>query len=283
MVTPESIEKKDKSPVTVADLAAQAVVAAKLKDTGLPMVAEEEAGVLRDDRAVLMTVTRLVATEIAGATEADVLRWVDVETTGAASAGRFWTLDPIDGTKGFLRGGHYAVALGLIEDGSPVLGALGCPELDGGTILLADETGCRVAGGRACHVARTDSPASARLVESVESGHSSHDDSSKVAEKLGISTEPVRMDSQAKYAAVAMGQADVYLRLPTRPGYEERIWDHAAGALCVTAAGGRVTDVDGEPLDFGQGRTLKNNTGVIATSGAIHDEVVAAVREVLGR
>lgn len=61
---------------------------------------------------------------------------------------------------------------------------------------------------------------------------------------------------------MSRGDAEIYLRLP-RPGkrYEEKIWDHAAGVVVVEEAGGRVTDVYGKPLDFSQGRTLKENTG----------------------
>ena len=80
---------------------------------------------------------------------------------------------------------------------------------------------------------------------------------------------------------MSRGDAAIYLRLPTRPGYVERIWDHAGGWAVATAAGGTVTDVFGKPLDFGLGRGLDANKGVILTNGPYHDEVVAAVRAVL--
>jgi 3'(2'), 5'-bisphosphate nucleotidase len=130
------------------------------------------------------------------------------------------------------------------------------------------------------------SPASlaeARLCESVESGHSNHDESALVAERLGIMAAPYRIDSQCKYAAVARGDASIYLRLPTRADYQEKIWDHAAGKFAVEQAGGRVTDVDGRPLDFSVGARLSNNRGVVATDGRFHDEVLEAVAEVLRR
>ncbi len=81
---------------------------------------------------------------------------------------------------------------------------------------------------------------------------------------------------------MARGDASIYLRLPTRKDYEEKIWDHAAGWMVVNEAGGRVSDVRGEPLDFSIGRTLKNNKGVVATNGHLHDQVIQAVRQVLG-
>ncbi|MCH8963219.1 MAG: hypothetical protein IH820_18365 [Bacteroidetes bacterium] len=122
--------------------------------------------------------------------------------------------------------------------------------------------------------------AQARLCESVESGHSSHDDAAAVAQRLGITTVPVRLDSQAKYAVVARGDAEIYLRLPTRPGYVEKIWDHAAGSLVVTEAGGVVTDVAGLPLAFHHGSTLRNNRGIVVTNGPLHAAVLAALEAV---
>ena len=100
-----------------------------------------------------------------------------------------------------------------------------------------------------------------------------------MAERLGITAEPCRIDSQCKYAAVALGRAQVYLRLQTRPGYIERIWDHAAGLIVVEQAGGVVTDMQGKPLEFTHGRGLDANAGVVATAGdaAFHEKVIAAI------
>ena len=118
----------------------------------------------------------------------------------------------------------------------------------------------------------------ARLCESVESGHSSHSRSAQIAESLGITTDPVSLDSQAKYAVVARGEADIYLRLPTRKAYQEKIWDHAGGALVVQEAGGTVSDVNGKPLDFTQGYELTQNRGVVVSNGPLHDAVIKAVQ-----
>ena len=89
------------------------------------------------------------------------------------------------------------------------------------------------------------------------------------------------MDSQAKYAVVARGQAEVYLRLP-HGSYVEQVWDHAAGTIIVTEAGGRVSDVRGAPLDFSAGRRLERNRGVVVAPAALHAQVVAAAARVLG-
>jgi 3'(2'), 5'-bisphosphate nucleotidase len=129
------------------------------------------------------------------------------------------------------------------------------------------------------HVSTTDDPAQARFCESVESGHSSHSKSARVADVAGITRDPVRLDSQAKYVVVARGEAEAYLRL-SRGDYREKIWDHAAGFLICAEAGGRATDLEGKPLDFSAGRKLEHNRGVIVSNGALHDRLVAAVREV---
>ena len=89
------------------------------------------------------------------------------------------------------------------------------------------------------------------------------------------------MDSQAKYGIVSRGDASIYLRLPTKKSYRENIWDHAAGSIIVEEAGGRVTDIQGKPLDFSAGNKLNNNRGIIATNGKLHDLLLEAVQQVL--
>lgn len=298
LVAGTTLEKGDKSPVTVADYAAQAIVSHALGAAfpGIPMIGEEDAAALREpgNAGLKDRVVAAVQAVMPGVGEDAILGAIDRGTHAGGPSGRFWTLDPIDGTKGFLRLEQYAVALALIEDGEVVLGVLGCPNLprsdgaSGGSLFVgvkgqgAFERGFDDATERAIRVSGEADPARARFSESVESGHTKQDDSAKVAEKLGIREAPVRMDSQAKYATVARGDASIYLRLPTRADYVERIWDHAAGWRVITEAGGRVTDVRGEPLDFGRGRGLEANRGVVATNGLLHDRVVAVVRDVLG-
>lgn len=298
LVAGAALEKGDKSPVTVADFAAQAVVSHHLGEAfgHVPLVGEEDAAALRDpaNEAMKRGVLAAVGDVLPGLTEEQVLAAIDRGTYEGGPEGMHFTLDPIDGTKGFLRMDQYAVALALIDEGEVVMGVLGCPNLpvaDG-----ADEKGClfsahKGAGAtmrtlddtaeRAVTVSTEAELAAARFCESVEKAHTNQSHSGRVAELLGITQPPYRIDSQCKYAAVARGDASIYLRLPTKPGYVEKIWDHAAGWAVVTEAGGQVTDVYGKPLDFGRGRRLEDNKGVITTNGRFHDEVVAAVRKVL--
>jgi 3'(2'), 5'-bisphosphate nucleotidase len=295
LATAEALKKKDKSPVTVADFASQAIVCERLarvlpRD---PVVGEEGSEELRkpEQAALLDAVVREVTREVS-ADRDQVLEWID--RGGAPARGRrYWTLDPIDGTKGFLRGEQYAVALGLIEAGEVVVGILGCPNLDDGQggrgILLAAARGGGAraldlwtagSGGSAIGVSGVRSASEARFCESVEAEHSDQQQSARIAAELGITQAPFRIDSQCKYAAIARGDASIYLRMPTRADYREKIWDHAAGKLVVEEAGGRVTDVEGHALDFGHGRTLDANRGIVATCGPIHDRVIEVVRKV---
>ena len=292
-ITPDVLSKKDKSPVTVADFSSQALICREVGDAfpDDPIVGEEDSAELRtpENAAFLQGVLRHLTSQGLRTSADEACRWID--RGGAQSfSSRFWTLDPIDGTKGFLRGEQYAVALALIVDGRIDLAVLGCPNLPfpgqagSGTLCYAVRgQGAWMAPleGASLPVKISVSPQSnaelARLCESVESGHSAHSESAVVATKLGISAEPVRMDSQAKYAAVARGDAEIYLRLPTRGDYREKIWDHAGGVLIVTEAGGRVTDIAGRPLEFHHGRELTANRGVVVTNGLLHDRVLAAL------
>jgi 3'(2'), 5'-bisphosphate nucleotidase len=273
---------------------------------------EEESKLLRGDSEETVKL-RAFVTSLANSalgpneqlTEDAALEAIDRGNYKGGAKGRFWTVDPVDGTKGFLRGEQYAVCLALIEDGEVVLGVLGCPNLRHPASGEATSAGCLLVGvvgsgsqvialpdvgsavpfdAAAASAVRVDGikdVATARFTESVEEGHSSHNDAANIAAVLGITLPPVRLDSQCKYAVVARGEASIYLRLPTRPGYEEKIWDHAAGCVIVKEAGGAVTDVRGRPLDFSRGSTLALNSGVVASNGVLHYRVLDAVRAVL--
>ena len=296
----DRVQKKDRSPVTVADFSAQVVISTHLHRAfpSDPIVAEESAedfNKLGDD-FLKQRVIEAVGSVCPGTTEETVLAILAKGQHGGGPSGRFWSIDPVDGTKGFLRGEQYAVSLALIEDGVPVLGVLGCPnypkdwnEPDGqkGFLFVAvqgEGAASRDMSGSVeerIAVSDIDSPGQAVFCESVESGHSSHGDSAKIAERLGVTASPLRLDSQCKYAALSRADASIYLRLPVSADYEEKIWDHAAGWIILKEAGGRISDAAGKPLDFSRGRKLTENRGVVATNGRIHDAVIEAVQAVL--
>ncbi len=293
----DSLTKGDRSPVTLADLTVQAVMGHRLAERfpGDAFLAEEDSGSLQASPTMAEKVGALARTAILKMDDAQVAAALDRGSHPGGAEGRHWVLDPVDGTKGFLRGQQYAIALALVDAGQVVVGALGCPNLPapgergngGGWIFHAT----RGAGARAtpCGSGET-APASvdsiadsaqAAFCESVESAHAAHSVQAGIAHRLGITLEPYRIDSQCKYAVLARGEASIYLRLPRDESYREKVWDHAAGAIVIEEAGGRVSDLDGNPLDFSKGRRLATGRGIIATNGILHDKVLEACRNEL--
>lgn len=302
-----AITKDDKSPVTVADFASQAVVAHMLRERlgEIVLVAEETSGFLRDEthRPHLEAALAAVREAWPEADEDALLEAIDLGAGDTHHPG-YWTLDPIDGTKGFLRNQQYAIALAYIERGLPAVGVMGCPNLPrdmSSPLDEPDEAGCLYLAIRKEGVweapALNDNEPPVRITRldhdegeeicvcaSVEQAHTDLGAVGRVldylrdthGERVG---EPVRLDSQCKYAVVARGQADAYLRLPTRPGYVERIWDHAAGALIASESGAAVTDIHGHDLDFTQGRGLEKNKGVVCAPPRLHGLLLGAIRE----
>jgi 3'(2'), 5'-bisphosphate nucleotidase len=300
-----ALTKDDRSPVTVADFAVQALIARRLAEQlpGSTLIGEENADALRLEEgvAILDQITEFVRTAVPDATPEEVCNLID-RGSGEPST-TYWTLDPIDGTKGFLRREQYAVALALVRDGKVELGVLGCPELNtnhlgkppqppaeaGGSICVAARgQGCwyrPLVGGtnwQRITASSRNRGDSARILRSVEKSHTNVDEITQLASKLGTTAKPLGMDSQAKYAVLAAGEGDVILRLlsPSRPDYREKIWDQATGSIVIEEAGGRMTDLDGKPLDFSHGRTLAKNRGIVATNGHLHDAVLKAFREI---
>ena len=299
-----ALTKDDRSPVTVADFAAQALVGYLLEEN-FPkdaMIGEEDSAVLQtpEKREILEQITYFIDQYAPGATPESVCRWID--RGSAKSADRYWTLDPIDGTKGFLRGDQYAVALALVAHGDVKVGALGCPNLIDGYQPKIGGAGSLVAAARGegtwvmpidgrfqaetsmrrVRVSALADPARARLLRSFESGHTNVSQIDVFADNLGVTAEPVRLDSQAKYAILASGHGELYLRLlsPSRLDYREKIWYQAAGSIVIEEAGGKVTDLDGKPLDFTQGRTLAKNRGICGSNGVLHETALKALKQI---
>jgi 3'(2'), 5'-bisphosphate nucleotidase len=282
--------------VTIADYGSQAIVCKWIKEK-FPddmMVAEEDSTELKkpDHSRILEQVTHYVKDFVPDSSPEEVCSWIDFGSRSIRD--RFWALDPIDGTKGFLRGDQYAIALALIENGLVQLGVMACPNLYVDKDRPDGKRGCLffavrgkgsfqtdMDGGqkRALFVSKVQSPPEASVTESVEPDHADHLIHQCLSEKLNILKPPLRMDSQAKYGIVARGEATLYLRVPSpsEPGYREKIWDHAAGSIIAEEAGGRVTDTLGHPLDFSCGIKMENNHGIVVSNGILHDIILKAL------
>ncbi|KAJ1300636.1 hypothetical protein OPQ81_002288 [Rhizoctonia solani] len=323
LVNAETLTKGDKSPVTVGDIGAQAVIATILSRVfpDDPIVGEEDTSDLRletdksrslRERVIQLandalspppTSEELTTGQDVGSwglgvprTEAELLDAIDRGTYAGGQKGRIWTLDPIDGTKGFLRGEQYAVCLSLIVDSVVQVGVMGCPNLPSEGPGSKGETGCLFVAVRGhgaeqrplsapfsksskISIPILDTSSSSHLLESVEAAHSSHSFSARVSSVLGITAPPVRMDSQAKYCELARS-GGIYLRMPVGSGYIEKIWDHAPGSLLIEEAGGVISDSLGKPLNFGLGRTLGENNGIVAAGKGLHTKVIEAIQKV---
>jgi 3'(2'), 5'-bisphosphate nucleotidase len=207
--------KSDGSPVTEADHRAQEVICRGLAglDPDLPIVAEEDG--------------RLTSEDVRG-------------------SGRFWLVDPLDGTKEFLeRNGEFTINIALIEAEKPVLGVVFAPAL--GRLFASDlQSGAVVEDSdrrRALSARKT--PADGVTVVSSRS----HGDPEALSRCLAGQTiaASICAGSSLKFCLVAAGEADLYPRLG-----RTMEWDTAAGDAVLRAAGGTVTDLEGRPLTYGK-------------------------------
>lgn len=282
-----SMDKSDSSPVTIADYGCQALIhrAILLNHPEHALISEEGSDHLRKNAAdsEISAIVRLVSDALGSAvTIDDICGWIDHR--GSTRPEYTWSIDPIDGTKGFLRRAQYAVAIGLLQGSTPVGGTLVCPSLpydlndDNSPVgVLISASGPGTARKFAIDAELSESissnssgdPASMRVLGSVESAHGDPALVTGMMEASRITGGFVRYDSQAKYAVIAMGGAEMYVRPRSKPDYRENIWDHVAGVAICEAAGAVVSDVDGKALDFGHGDKLLENRGVLATANPL--------------
>ncbi len=294
----DAITKSDRSPVTIADFASQAIICRILNDRfpGIPIVGEENSDALKkpENQKITDQIVEYVNKDpeikkILG--RDNLFESIDIGN-GEPNNDMFWTLDPIDGTKGFLRGEQFAIALALIVNGEVKMGVLGCPRLqlegepsskgflvtavrgEGAEIFNIESKKVKKIG-----VSSITDPGKMRFVQSYESAHGNLDLQVKITRILEMKTDPVQMDSQVKYGVVSTGDAEIYLRIPNpkTPNYKEKIWDHAAGSIIVEEAGGSVSDIFGRPLDFSAGKTLANNTGILVSIPSIHNRILEII------
>ncbi len=289
--------KDGREPVTIADYASQALIGHALSenfpdDAVLSEEHSEEFMLLLNDRQRAL-VSRFLTDAVGGYVfEEQVCAWLDFGKQKQAE--RTWIVDPIDGTKGFLGGRHYCVAIALMIGGEPVLGVLASPGFysdedeppeDHGALTYAMQGAGAyresLAGGERepIQVSMITDPRAAMLLTSFEEEHTDLSFIDDVSRALRRGPDAPRrgLDSQDKYAMVASGMGDMYLRVTPDPRFREKLWDHAAGCVIVSEAGGRVTDLAGRPFDWTTGTRMVNNRGVIVTNRFLHNAVLDAI------
>ena len=279
-------------PVTIADYGSQAIICrALLRRYPDDAVVAEESGrqflqlVNAEQRAQVCQLLSQVLGEAVSV--AELVSWLDFGA--GVSARRTWVIDPIDGTKGFIARRHYAIACGLLLDGQVSEGMVAAPGYaDGAGALFFTQDGFSwreaLSGGERVRisVSQRRDPQEFVAAQSFARAHASKSRMARARDYAGLGAARIlELDSMEKYALVACGDADLYLRLP-RAGseYAHKIWDHAAGVALVQQADGMATDLDGGPLDFSRGE-LMPNPGMVVSNGQLHERVVEAVQRAM--
>lgn len=297
------VKQGDSTPVTAADFAIQALVSSALA-TWFPndaFMGEEDASALREDADLCALTQRLCGLE-----ETAMLAAIDRGAAEPPAGQRYWVLDPIDGTKGFMTGEGYIVGLALIDGSTrlPLVAVMGNPPLESQEqpAILAAVAGHGLRAFRAgnsgqpamavnyevrsnqwAQAAYDDMPGPGRTDDDADEGQAEPEEG--VAFPPWLLSRPMTEGSPlpfgpraapanvccgalVKYWAVAMGSHSGFIQ------YAEKIksWDHAAGVLCVIESGGSVTDVKGEPIRF-TGRTAAVDGAVICSARECQPEV----------
>lgn len=191
---------------------------------------------------------------------------------------RVWMIDPIDGTRDFVDGrSGYSVMIGLLEGDRPRLGVVMHPPASRLYVGVVGAGAWMIDGAgepRALHVASAQANMSALRLVSSASHRGPLIDAIKAA--LGIADESRMGSVGVKAALIAQGVRDLYVN----PSRKAKVWDNCAPEALLVAAGGRVSDLFGAPLEYRR-PDPKNPHGMVASSGAFHDQVVAALAPVL--
>ncbi|MDB5481142.1 MAG: cysQ [Caulobacteraceae bacterium] len=221
--------KSDSSPVTVADRRAETLILARLEERfpGVPVVSEEDSSEFGTPEKI---------------------------------AERFFLVDPLDGTKAFVRGDpNFTVNIGLIERGRPVAGAVVAPPT--GEVWHTASDGARKHGpGKASRRVEVRAWPGDDAVALIS--HTMKPEAlAELQARYGF-TRTEAMDSSIKLCRIAEGAADIYPRHGTTME-----WDIAAGHAIILAAGGRVTTPDGEPFAYGKATDGFRNGWFVARGG----------------
>ena len=230
-------------------------VVADTKADGSPVTMADDAA-----EAILLHALREIAPDIA------VISEENAESHRRAPPDRFFLVDPLDGTKEFLRPdgqGAFTVNIGLVEMGVPVMGIVYAPALDRLFYGVVGQGATEMSAGNVRDIGVRPVPASGAIAVASRS----HRDAAtnQWLETHGIN-DTIATGSSLKFCLVAAGEADVYPRFgPTME------WDTAAGDAVLRAAGGRVIHPEGMPFTYG--KTEYRNGGFVACGAFVPNAV----------
>jgi 3'(2'), 5'-bisphosphate nucleotidase len=195
-----------------------------------------------------------------------------LDRSGAFHRGRIWFIDPLDGTRDFIaKNGEFCVMIGLAEEGSARIGIVYGPVdqlLFGG---ISDERAWSEKDGarNILSVSSLSDPQDLRLVVSRSHRHPIID---SLRADLGLLHEMACGSVGLKIGLIARQMADIYVETSSLSS----AWDACGPEAILRGAGGRFTDMLGNPLIYG-GDNLRNQRGLVATNGVCHERVIAAI------
>ncbi|MGB5912333.1 MAG: inositol monophosphatase family protein [Promethearchaeia archaeon] len=268
----KSFQKDDESPVTLADYASQLFIVKKLREK-FPndQIIAEESYNSHIDINVQKIIKRCYRS-----LELDLVEDIErlLNYRGSYSP-RQWTIDPIDGTKGFQKNLSYAVGIGFMINSELIAAAIGVPNYNekGRAIFIAGKNqGTRVSYGEEDFI--PISVTNKNNIKKAKMCHSLHYNEPWVMEFAQIAeiSNIIQMDSMAKFCMVADGTADLYIK----PMDENRSfsWDFLPGVLIVNEAGGIVSDLKGNNLKFNNEKCIISAPGLVASNGVLHEEIL---------
>jgi 3'(2'), 5'-bisphosphate nucleotidase len=212
-----------------------------------------------------------------------ILAEESVDTDRRLGRERVWMVDPLDGTKGFIAGtGDFAVQIGLAVAGRSALGVLYAPATDvlywaarghGAWVLRPTSEAGKSVKAERLHVTNEREISRMRLAESRSHRGPRMD---ALVRALGVRAEVKSHSVGIKVGLLVERQADLYIHLSPKT----KQWDTCAPEAVLSEAGGRMTDLWGEPLLYNSPDVLNRN-GLVASNGAAHDAVVARIRPLL--
>lgn len=264
-----SFQKKDDSPVTIADFASQIYIISELREK-FPVdhiIAEEENSFLNENAEIAIKVCfQDLGIDVKGDL-GEILNY------RGKSSKRSWAIDPIDGTIGFQKNLYYAVGIGLLYRSDPVLSVIATPKYQnkGLTIFGAIKD-------KGANASYEGSPfkkinvSNTKNLKQVTLCHSLHYDApwvNKVASKMNLQ-KLIQIDSMVKFCMVADGSADLYLK-PMDPS-RSFTWDFCQGDLLVREAGGNVGDTNNKNLLYNDRNCVFTGLGLIAANPSIYQK-----------
>jgi 3'(2'), 5'-bisphosphate nucleotidase len=279
-VTRGEYERELRAAVELARRAGEAALAYYGGPLRVEHKEEFDEPVTQADRAVNELIVSALQREFPGD---GILAEESVDTERRLSRERVWMVDPLDGTKGFIAGtGDFAVQIGLAVAGRSALGVLYAPATDvlywaarghGAWVLRPTSEAGRSLRAERLRVSDERELSRVRLAESRSHRGPRMD---AVVRSLGVRAEIKSHSVGIKVGLLVERQADLYIHMSPKT----KQWDTCAPEAVLTEAGGRMTDLWGEPLRYNT-RDVLNRNGLVASNGAAHASVVGRMRPLL--